>query len=227
MMAKSIKNWVLVLGAVFLITACGVADDTVEARLTQAQIEIDAGNYTDAVTILAEVCDTGDLPSCEDFTLLMLAEAYMGSGGVDLLDLLADAAEGASPDTFTMIQTMAGGAGAATKVTALGNSILALEAMTVRDANAELLLAVATSTHAVMSILDAGGVADAALVLDVEADLEGMLAAVADMEALLGVSTGLTDDLDALIAEIGGVDIGGGDITLTLADLQNFIDSLP
>ncbi len=227
MMAKSIKNWVLVLGAVFLITACGVADDTVEARLTQAQIEIDAGNYTDAVTILAEVCDTADLPSCEDTTLLMLAEAYMGSGGVDLLDLLADAAEGASPDTFTMIQTMAGGAGAATKVTALGNSILALEAMTVRDANAELLLAVATTTRAVMTIMDAAdtGTLATAILADVEGDLEGMLAAVEGMEALLGESLGLTDDLDALIAELGGTE-ALGDVTLDPGLLQDYLDAL-
>lgn len=228
-MAKSMKNWVLALGAVFLISACGVADDTVEARLTQAQIEINQGNYAEAIVILEEVCDPLDLAACEDATLMMLAEAYMGSGGVDLLNLLADAAAGTSPDTFTMVQTMAGAADAAPKVAALENAILALEAMTVRDANASLILAVASTTHTVMLITDAKATATAAadIVLDVIADMESMLAAVDILETELGLPTDLTNDLVALIADMGGADDGFGNVTLSDTDLQNFINSLP
>ncbi len=114
----SLKNLdIPIIVASFLFTGCGgnlfegMADDnTEEAKMEAAKIALDKGDYTEAVSLLEELCgtDTANL-TCDDTAKADLASAYVATAtGLDVLQLIAKAEEAAANPTgsFTTVSTL-------------------------------------------------------------------------------------------------------------------------
>jgi len=226
----------LVLGlAAFGLTACAVDDSTTAAKLEKAQIAIDKGDYGTAQAVLLDLCPV--LASCPDNILALLAEAQMGSGGVDLLNLIA-AMDGLSggDDTavFDLLDAMFGAGGVtAGKVADLGDAITTLQLITGPTADDGLQLAMAAAAHMVGSVMLVtdpdndnvydGGAVDASLAATVTTDLLLVTASAAAVDAYLSGSTDATTNLEGLTADIEGP---GGDGTIDAGELATFVGSL-
>lgn len=72
-------------------------DSTSEAKLEEAQIALDKGDYTTAVNVLLDLCGlsaedpTSGTPTCDTSTISLLASAYMGRSGLDLINIIKTA----------------------------------------------------------------------------------------------------------------------------------------
>jgi hypothetical protein len=81
-----------------------VADDSsTQAKIEAARIAIDQKNYTSAINILEGICGTDSTaPTCDSPTVSLLASAYMGRGGVNMLQVIGDTQTDSTwPCTFT------------------------------------------------------------------------------------------------------------------------------
>lgn len=223
------------------VTACGVDDTSLEAQLEKARIAIDAGDYASAEGIVEALCiaPPASPTNCSDELLALLAEARMGQGGVDLLSLLSDVDGVLGTDSTTVFLALAG-MFAATGVppdalTDLQDAIAALEAIAVPTASDQLQLAVAYATHLVATIVgeadpgNTGTYTSAGLtgasVTAANIDLPKIITSSQAAEALLIGFTGtdVTDGLEALRDHIEGP---GADGTVTLTELQAYVDTL-
>lgn len=226
------------LGAVLALSvaACGVDDQTLEAQLEKAQMAIDRRDYASAEAILEALCP--DPATCRDDIASLLAEAQMGSGGVDALDLLG-AIDGLSAtpggtDVFDVVDAMFGTDPlASTRVDDLQAAIDTLSAIPSPTADEQLQFLVAAAAHMVASVLlatdpdndgsfDTGGV-DATLTATVNTDLTLVVDNAAAVDAFLGGGTDLTGDLSGLRDDIEGA---GADGTVSQAELTAFVGSL-
>ncbi|HET6371300.1 MAG TPA: hypothetical protein VFG95_08885 [Nitrospiria bacterium] len=115
-----LRNWIgvggLLLLALFLGGAdgggCGgknvfkdVADDSsTQAKIEAAKIDIDQQDYTGAITILEGICGTdANAPTCDSSTVSLLASAYMGRGGLNMLQMVGDSQTDSTwPCTFSL-----------------------------------------------------------------------------------------------------------------------------
>jgi hypothetical protein len=217
------------------VTACGVDDTSLEAQLEKARIAIDAGDYATAEAIVEALCPS--LASCSDDLIALLAEAQMGLGGVDLLNLLSSVEDLVIVDNtevFDVVDAMFGTDGVdATAVADLLDAIATLQALAAPTATDQLQLAIASTAHLVASVMlatdpdnddvyNTGGV-DATLAATVTTDLNVVLANAQAVETFLGVNTEVTDDLEALRDQIEGA---GADGTVTAAELSTFVGTL-
>jgi len=217
------------------LSACAVDDATLEAKLEKAQMSIDQGNYAAAEALLLEICPV--LAECPDHILALLAEAQMGAGGVDVLNLLA-AMDGLSTgdDTavFDILDAMFGADGVTgAKVADLVNAIATLQTIAAPTANDTLQLAAAAAAHMVASVMlqtDPGntgtfdsGLVDAPLAAAVTNDLLLVTSSAALVDAYLGGTTDATTDLGGLIEDIEGP---GGDGVVDASELTTFVGSL-
>lgn len=113
-----LKNlYIPIIVASFLFTGCGgnlfegmADDDTEEAKMEAAKIALDKGDYTEAVSLLEELCgtDTSNL-TCDDSAKTDLASAYVATAtGLDVLELIAQAEEAAADpaSSFTTVSTL-------------------------------------------------------------------------------------------------------------------------
>jgi hypothetical protein len=97
-----------------MASGCSEKDDTTEAKIEEAKIAIDNGNYNEAISILSELLDKdgdgdfddqdlGGLTAEDSEAARLLASAYIGNAGVDMLAVL-DAAEQASAQQAALQQ---------------------------------------------------------------------------------------------------------------------------
>lgn len=228
------------LGAFLALSmaACGVDDKTLEAQIEKAQIAIDRRDYASAEAILNALCPV--LSTCRADILSLLAEAQMGLGRVDFLNLLdavdqlADNPSPNSTDVFDVVDAMMGtGTLVQSEVDALQNAIDTLAAITSPTANEQLQLLVAAAAHMVASVLlatdpdndgtfNTAGV-DQTLADTVNADLDLVETNAAAVDDFLGGTTDITGDLEGLRDDIEGV---GADGTVSVAELTTFVGSL-
>jgi hypothetical protein len=222
---------VLALG----LAGCAVSDTSLEATLEKAQIAIDKGDYPAAEALLLDLCPI--LAECADHILALLAEAQMGAGGVDVLNLIA-AMDGLSggDDTavFDILDAMFGADGVtALEVADLGDAISTLETIAVPTAGDALQLAMASAAHMVATVIlttDPGGtgtldpgLVTAPLAAAVTNDLVTVAANAAAVDAFLAGTTDATTNLGGLIEDIEGP---GGDGTIDASELSSFVGSL-
>ncbi len=87
----------------------GLGDDgTQQAKFEAAKMAVDQKDYTSAIDILVGLCGTiPDAPTCDSPTVSLLASAYMGRAGVDMLQLIKDAeTAGSWPCTYTLFSKL-------------------------------------------------------------------------------------------------------------------------
>jgi hypothetical protein len=220
----------------FSVTACGVDDQTLEAQLEKAQIAIDHRDYASAEAILEGLCPV--LATCRADILSLLAEAQMGLGRVDALNLLSLVdtlpATPGTTDVFDVVDTMFGSDGfTSTNVDDLQSAIDTLSAIPSPTADEQFQLLVAATAHMVAAVLlatdpdnngvfDTGGVT-AGLTTTVNTDLDTVETNAAAVDAYLGGTTDITGDLAGLRADIEGASPDG---TVSQAELTTFIGSL-
>lgn len=177
-----------------LLAGCGsnmlefAADkDSTAAVKENAQILIDSGDYGAAIVLLESFCPNLRCATEEDAK--QLAAAYMGEAGLDVLDLITNAEASADTDSdgsdFTLISTLLPTVNAA-NFTNIDNAVQLLANTSDRSDEAELQLAIANLTAAVIAIGVAGGGYDDAtgLPVDCGADCAG-----GDISVILGTAT--------------------------------------
>lgn len=92
----------------------GLADDsTKEAKLEEAQIALDKGDFTAAISTLLDLCGlsatnpTSGIPTCDNDTISLLASAYMGKAGLDMIKIIDTSINATGQqDTFTEFSTL-------------------------------------------------------------------------------------------------------------------------
>jgi len=235
-MKRTLLRAFLAVSLAFSVTACGVDDTTLEAQLEKAQMAIDRRDYASAEAILSALCPV--LSVCRADILSLLAEAQMGSGRVDALNLLSLvdnlSATPGSTDVFDVVDAMFGTDPVVTaNVDDLQAAIDTLSAIPSPTPDQQLQLLVAAAAHMVASVMlttnpenDAtwnAGAVDATLTATVNADLDLVEANAAAVDAYLGGTTDITGDLQGLRDDIEGP---GADGTVSQAELTTFVGSL-
>lgn len=82
-------------------SGCG-DDSTKEAKLEKAKIALDKGNFSEAVETLQELCGTDvSAPTCDQEIISLYASAYAGRAGLDIFDLIKEAADQQATDGAT------------------------------------------------------------------------------------------------------------------------------
>lgn len=84
-----------------------MADDgTDEAKLEKARIALDEGAFADAVELLEDLCGTDvTAPTCESEIVSLYASAFAGRAGLDVFDLIQEAADQpatSGPTSYTL-----------------------------------------------------------------------------------------------------------------------------
>src|SRR3972149_6447761 len=86
----------------------GLSDsDSDAAQKEEAKIALDKGDYSEAVSLLEELCGT-DIPlTCDEETQADLASAYIASAtNLDVLQLIDAAENAAAGESFTTLSTL-------------------------------------------------------------------------------------------------------------------------
>ena len=108
------RGWAVLCAGLFgaALGACGdqnlfdsLSDDnTTAAKVESAKIAIDDGNFTQAISILQELCGTSTTaPTCDGETASLLASAFAGRAGVNVFDLIADSGGSLSGTTLASL----------------------------------------------------------------------------------------------------------------------------
>lgn len=194
-----IKNkFYAAIAALLLLAGCGsnmlefASDKNSTAAVKEnAQILIDSGDYGAAIALLESFCPNLQCATEEDAK--QLAAAYMGEAGLDVLDLIKNAETSADTNSdgsdFTLISTLLPTVNTA-NFTNIDNAVQLLANTSDRSDEAELQLAIANLTAAVIAIGVAG---------------EGY-----DDDTGLPVSCGADCDAGEISAIIGTATPGGG-----------------
>lgn len=80
-------------------------DDTTEAKIEKARIALDKGEYAVAIETLEEFCGTDfTAPTCDPEIVSLYASGFAGRAGLDLFDLISEAADqpASSSSSFTL-----------------------------------------------------------------------------------------------------------------------------
>ena len=237
MRTRAIPGWSLLLAGFVgatLIAGCGNSnlfegfanDGTTEATVEGARIDIDNGNYTAAIAALLALCGTNlSAPTCDRETASLLASAYSGRAGLDVLDLIQEATNTASGETRGSFATFSALLPALTESNKqdMHNAVTLLSGLTSRTANENLQMAV---------------VAAADLIITVGVDLTNgfntttgapntspSLAAVQQAEASNGTVTQVTTDLSLMVQGVTGSGLAGEDLTNDITQIENDLDA--
>lgn len=139
-------------------------DSTEEARLEEARMALDKGDYTTAVNIFLDLCGlsaadpTSGTPTCDNATISLLASAYMGRSGLDLIKIIDTAAQDSSTGpqgTFTEFSLLF--LDPNLQQSDMHNAALLLNKISGRTADQNLQMAVAATADTVLIIRDAVG----------------------------------------------------------------------
>lgn len=140
--------------------------DTREAKLEEARIAIDDGNYNNAISILSESCGfdpkkptvpPGGLTKCDKETQALLSSALMGAAGLDvikLLDLASDLAKNPSKTAtldFTTVSQLLP-TQSSESITDMYAAVTLLSDISPKTADDNLQLAMASASAAVLTV---------------------------------------------------------------------------
>ncbi|HLF85549.1 MAG TPA: hypothetical protein VI584_00545 [Nitrospiria bacterium] len=237
----------ILLGLVFM--GCGdsnifdsMADDsTSEAKLEEGQIALDTGDYTKAIDIFSDLCglDPADPASnldnrtCDNSTVSLLASAYMGRSGLDLIALidaaansgqttqvtLANAAEtGQTEDqqSFTQFSTLFLDPNSNEADMQNAVAILAGIDISSADEDQSLLLAVAAAADTIMIIRDTIEIEN----FDPDT---GLPTTVPSAGALVNAANEITPNIPLIIEGITGSGIADADLIADIDAIQEAI----
>ena len=223
--SKSILPIFLFLSFLFysMSMGCGnifedMADDsTKEAQLEEAQMVLDKGDYTTAVNMLLSLCGlsaadpTSGTPTCDNATISLLASAYMGRAGLDLIKIIDTAAQ----------DTTIGQQGIFTEFSSLlingneqdmENAVKLLKNIQGKTPEQNLQMAVAATADTVLIVRDAvGGFNSSGLPNSVPSSFNTT------------TTNTVTDNISLISTGISGSGIANADLTSDISTLQTNI----
>jgi hypothetical protein len=234
---RSTTRWrtVLVAGVLTaILSACGdqnlfdgLSDhDTVAATLEAAQIAIDSGDFSAAITALETLCGTDSAaPTCDADTAALLASAYAGRAGLNVFDLIV-----------TATNTVSGTTGSFSSFSTLLPAPTANNENDLHDAVALLSSLLPSPTP--NQSLELAVIAMADIVVTVGADLTGgfdpitglpntrpTLPEVQNAETASGTVTQISNDLDLVVEGVMGSGLANEDIVNDINQVENAIDT--
>jgi hypothetical protein len=207
----------------------GIAD-----KIESAQIALDSRDYTSAIVILEGLCGT-DLsnPSCDAETRALLASAYSGHAGLDVINLINKASTG-SITSFASFSTLLPSPTSSNK-TDLNNAVALLSGISSRTADQNLQMAATAVADIIVTIG-----ADLNVTFDPQTGLPSRSPATSEITSATlsqvsndvtriadGIAgSGLTNaDLTIDINQIKS-DLAGTDSSVTATELHNFLCTL-
>lgn len=212
----------LLLGLVFM--GCGdsnifdsMADDsTSEAKLEEAQIALDKGDYSTAVDILLGLCGlsaedpASGAQTCDNDTISLLASAYIGRAGLDLIELIESAETSTGSQTFTEFSNIL----VLTNAEDMQNAVDLLDSLgSARTPEQSLQMAVAATADV---ILDIGGITDG---FDPTTGLPDTIPSVTD-PATIDAANEITGNISLILEGIGGSGIADADMSADITTIQ-------
>ena len=212
----------ILLGLVFM--GCGDSnifdsmadDDTKEAQLEEAQIALDKGDYTTAVDILLGLCGlsaenpASGAQTCDNNTISLLASAYMGRAGLDLVNLIDSAEPSTGSQTFTEFSSILDLVNAED----MQNAVDLLDSLgSARTPEQSLQMAVAATADV---ILDIGGITDG---FDPTTGLPNTIPSPTD-QATIDAANEITGNISLILEGIGESGIADADLTNDINAVQ-------
>jgi hypothetical protein len=153
-----IKALFLILVVVGSATGCG--DNVFEGltdgggtagKIESARIALDSRDYTSAITILEGLCGTDiSNPTCDAETRTLLASAYSGRAGLDVINLISKASAG-SFTSFGTFSTLLPNPTDNSK-SDIGNAVTLLSGIATRTAAQSLQMAVVATADIVITL---------------------------------------------------------------------------
>lgn len=196
----------------------GLADDnTQKARLEEAQIALDSGDFTKAVDILLDLCGlsaanpASGIPTCDNDTRALLASAYMGRAGLDLIKIIDTAVNATGQQgTFTEFSTLF--LDPSLNQADMHNAALLLSGIQGRTQQQNLQMAVAATADTVLIVRDAvGGFNSSGLPNSVPSSFNTT------------TTNTVTDNISLISTGISGSGIANADLTSDISTLQTNI----
>lgn len=214
-------------------------DSTEEARLEEARMALDKGDYTTAVNIFLDLCGlsaadpTSGTPTCDNATISLLASAYMGRAGLDLIKIIDTAAQtGSTGPNGTFVEfsqlLLAG------NETDMHNALVILNNIPGKTPDQNLQMAVAAAADTLMIIMGVPGVnIDPATGLPttvpVSANFDSAAQTITNNKNISLISAGidgsgivnadLTNDIKTIQSNISG------DVDVTSTELRTYLCS--
>ncbi len=196
-----------------------MADDgTQEAKLEDAQMALDKGDYTTAVNMLLSLCGlsandptTGNA-TCDTNTISLLASAYMGRAGLDLIKIIDTAAQDATigqQGIFTEFSSLLINGNEQD----MENAVKLLKNMQGKTPEQNLQMAVAATADTILIIRDFAG-------LD---STTGLPTILPSPSGLVDAASDITKNITPLVDGVIGSGIAGEDLTQDLINIKNGI----
>ncbi len=240
MTMRAIPGWRwLVAGCVgtTLVAGCGNSnlfeglanDGTTQATVEAARINIDNGDFTAAIAALEALCGTNlSAPTCDAETVALLASAYSGRAGLDVLDLIREATSAASGVTslsdFSTFSALLPTLTASNKQD-MHNAVTLLSGLTSRTANQDLQMAVVAAADLIITVgVDLTSGFDAATGAP---NVVPSLAEVQQAETNDQTVTQVTNDMLLVTQGVAGSGLADemtDDITQIMTDLNGGVD---
>ncbi len=215
-------------------------DNTREAKLEEAQIALDKADYTKAIEIFLDLCGLDpanptsnfDNRTCDNSTISLLASAYMGKAGIDLINIIEN-----TDNSTGQQDVFAAFSGILIKENEedLGNAVALLSSLQGRTEEEDLQMAVAAAADTVLTIMNIPGL---------ELNQEGIPTTLPVTSEINAAATEITDsnDISLIIDGVAGsgitdenltqgidtlqTSISGTDTAVTPEELENFLCSL-
>lgn len=227
--SRSILPIFLFLSLLFssMSVGCGnifedMADDsTEEARLEEAQMALDKGDYTTAVNMLLSLCGlsandpTAGNATCDNATVSLLASAYMGRAGIDLIKIIDTADQGTSTGaqgTFTEFSTLllnGNEEDASNAVTLLSN----IQGRT-EEQNLQMAVVAAADTILIIRDITSG--------FNQTTGLPNNIPAASD-PATINAANQITENIPLIVQGISGSGIASADLTSDINAIKSNI----
>lgn len=197
----------------------GLADDnTQKARLEEAQIALDSGDFTKAVDILLDLCGlsaanpASGIPTCDNDTRALLASAYMGRAGLDLIKIIDTAVNATGQQgTFTEFSTLF--LDPNLSQTDMHNAALLLSGIQGRTQQQNLQMAVAATADTVLIIRDIAGIDPTT----------GVPTKLPSATQISTAATAITTNIPLITGGITGSGIASADLTADINTIQTNI----
>gem|GEM_PF-2204632 len=232
-MDKKLNFILCLILMMFMVWGCGensVFDglgnkETSQAKMEEAKIEMDKGNFSAAIQTLQELCGT-DLAqaTCDNETIGLLASAYSGRAGVNLFNLINTAALTATGTTnsFSTFSTLLPTPTESNK-TDMASALTLLSGVFPRTPNQNLQLAVVAASHLVTGIgvdLTNGFNTRTGAPIHVPSYWE-----VETAEINFGTVTGVSNDLALIVIGVEGSGLTNReDLTDDITEIENDLD---
>lgn len=204
----------------------GLTDDNTKgAKLEEAQIALDKGDFTAAINTLLDLCGlsaqdpTSGTTTCDNDTRALLASAYLGRAGLDVIKIIDTAVNTAntgtqgSIDTFTEFSKLLLNG----KETDTHNAAIILSNIQNKTPDQNLQMAVAATADTVLIIKDVAGIdptTGVPIKLPSTSEISTTASAITtNMPLITGgitgsgiVSANLTADINTIQTNISGAD---------------------